>query len=72
MAAGVGAVKGDFEKGDAVFICDKSGNEVARGLSAYSSGDAKKIIGHKSTEFEKILGYRGRNEIVHRDDMAIL
>lgn len=72
LAAGVGAVEGNFEKGDAVFICDKSGNEIARGLSAYSSGDAKKIIGHKSTEFEKILGYRGRDEIVHRDDMAIL
>ncbi len=72
LAAGVGAVEGDFEKGDAVFICDKSGNEIARGLSAYSSIDAKKIIGHKSTEFEKILGYRGRDEIVHRDDMSIL
>ena len=72
LAAGVGAVEGNFEKGDAVFICDKSGNEIARGLSAYSSGDAKKIIGHKSTEFEIILGYRGRDEIVHRDDMSIL
>jgi len=71
LAAGVQSLKGNFEKGDAVYIFDKSGNEVARGLSAYSSSDAKKIIGHKSTEFEKILGYRGRDEIVHRDDMSI-
>ncbi|MCK5546162.1 MAG: glutamate 5-kinase [Rhodospirillaceae bacterium] len=72
LAAGVANIKGDFEKGDAVYIRDSAGNEIARGLSAYSSGDAKKIIGHKSTEFETILGYRGRDEIVHRDDMSIL
>ena len=71
LAAGVASLKGDFEKGDAVYICDNSGKEIARGLSAYSSSEAKKIIGHKSTEFEKILGYRGRDEIVHRDDMSI-
>ncbi|MCK5166790.1 MAG: glutamate 5-kinase, partial [Rhodospirillaceae bacterium] len=72
LAAGIAGIEGDFEKGDAVYICDKSGTEIARGLSAYSSVDGKKIIGHKSTEFEKILGYRGRDEIVHRDDMALL
>ena len=72
LAAGVAGIEGNFEKGDAVYIRDGAGNEIARGLSAYSSEDGKKIIGHKSTEFEKILGYRGRDEIVHRDDMALL
>jgi glutamate 5-kinase len=44
---------------------------IARGLSAYSAADARRIIGHKSREIEAILGYRGREELVHRDDMVL-
>lgn len=72
LAAGVARIEGAFEKGDAVFINDQGGTEIARGLSAYSAIDAQKIIGKKSGEFEKILGYRGRDEIVHRDDLALI
>mgnify|MGYP000371284622 CR=1 FL=1 len=71
LPIGVTAVEGDFDKGDAVVIEDKNGVELARGLSAYSSEDAQKIIGRKSSEFEGLLGYRGRDELVHRDDMAV-
>lgn len=71
LPIGVTGVDGAFEKGDAVVITDKSGTELARGLSAYSSEDALKIIGKRSAEIENILGYRGRDELVHRDDMAL-
>ena len=71
LPIGVTAVEGDFDKGDAVVIEDKNGIELARGLSAYSSDDAQKIIGRKSSEFEDLLGFRGRDELVHRDDMAL-
>ncbi|HEY9081467.1 glutamate 5-kinase [Magnetovibrio sp.] len=71
LPIGVTAVHGTFDKGDAVVIEDKNGVELARGLSAYSSDDAQKIIGRKSSEFEQVLGYRGRDELVHRDDMAL-
>jgi len=71
LPIGVTAVKGAFQKGDAVVIEDKTGRELARGLSAYSSDDARKIIGKRSAEIEDILGYRGRDELVHRDDMAL-
>ena len=71
LPIGVTAVEGDFDKGDAVVIEDKNGVELARGLSAYSSDDAQKIIGRKSSEFEGLLGFRGRDELVHRDDMAL-
>lgn len=71
LPIGVVSVDGIFQKGDAVLIQDKSGVELARGLSAYSSEDAQKIIGRKSSEFEQLLGYRGRDELVHRDDMAL-
>lgn len=71
LPAGVTAVDGDFERGDAVVVCDATGQEVARGLAAYSAADARRIMGHKSREIEAILGYRGREELIHRDDLVV-
>lgn len=71
LPAGVRAVEGDFLRGDPVVVRDGDGHEVARGLSAYSSADARRIKGHKSREIEAILGYRGRDEMIHRDDLAL-
>ena len=45
--------------------------EVARGLSAYAAVDARRIMGHKSHEIETLLGYRGRDEMIHRDDLVL-
>ncbi len=71
LPAGVRVVEGSFERGDAVVVRNGDGRTLARGLSAYSSEDAKLIIGHKSADFETILGYRGREEIIHRDDLVV-
>ena len=71
LPAGVTAVEGAFERGDAVVVCDPAGLEVARGLMTYSAADARRIIGHKSREIEAILGYRGREELIHRDDLVV-
>jgi glutamate 5-kinase len=71
LPAGVTAVNGEFERGDALRVLDKSGREVARGLTAYSAADAKRIMGHKSREIETLLGYRGRDEMIHRDDLVV-
>ena len=49
----------------------RDGRELARGLSAYSSAEAHAIAGHKSGEIEAILGYRGRDEMIHRDDLVV-
>jgi len=48
-----------------------SGKEIARGLSAYSSPDAERLRGRHSSEIEGLLGYHGRDEIIHRDDLVI-
>ncbi len=72
LPAGVTAVSGGFDRGDAVRIVDGSGREVARGLSAYSAADAARIKGHKSREIEAVLGYRGRDEMIHRDDLVLI
>ncbi|MEQ8355320.1 MAG: glutamate 5-kinase [Kiloniellaceae bacterium] len=71
LPAGVTAVEGRFERGDAVLVCDPAGQEMARGLAAYSAADARRIMGHKSREIEAILGYRGREELIHRDDLVV-
>lgn len=71
LPAGVTAVDGSFRKGDAVTIQGPDGREVARGLVAYSRSHAESIAGHKSSEIERLLGYRGREELVHRDDLVI-
>lgn len=71
LPAGVTEVKGTFERGDLVSVCAGDGREVARGLSAYGNGDATLISGHKSGEIETILGYRVRDELIHRDDLVL-
>ncbi len=71
LPAGVVAVDGRFERGDAVVVADAEGRELARGLVAYGIEDARRIAGHKSGEIEALLGYRGRDEMIHRDDLAV-
>ena len=72
LPAGVRAVEGGFQRGDPVVIAGPDGAPLARGLSAYASADAQRIIGHRSDEIETILGWRGRDEIVHRDDLVLV
>jgi len=71
LPAGVTAVRGAFQRGDAVTVHSADGAEIGRGLAAYGADEARRIIGHKSREIEAILGYRGREELIHRDDLAL-
>lgn len=71
LPAGVKRVEGTFQRGDAIRVLGPAGEEVARGLVAYDAVDAEKIIGRNSSEIESILGYAGRPEMMHRDDMVI-
>ncbi len=71
LPAGVASVDGDFERGDAVRVLSPDGREAARGLCAYSAADARRIRGNKSGEIEALLGYRGRDEMIHRDDLVL-
>ena len=72
LAAGVTGTLGRFESGDTVSVLAPNGVEVARGIAAYSDGDASRIMGRRSSEIEAILGFRGREELIHRDDLVIL
>ncbi len=72
LPAGVVAAQGRFERGDTVSVLADDGAEVARGIIAYSDVDSTRIMGRRSSEIEGILGFRGRDEIIHRDDLVIL
>jgi glutamate 5-kinase len=72
LPAGVRKVEGSFTRGDTVSIVTLKGREIARGLVAYDAGDAARIVGLKSSEIEKVLGFRGRDELIHRDDMVLM
>jgi glutamate 5-kinase len=72
LPAGVTAARGRFDRGDTVSVFTADGIEMARGIVAYSDADAARIMGRRSTEIADILGFRGRDEMIHRDDLVLL
>jgi len=71
LPAGVIRVEGGFGRGDAVVVRGPDGAEVGRGLIAYDADDAEKIKGRSSADVLLILGYTGRTEMIHRDDLVL-
>ncbi|MFD1796051.1 glutamate 5-kinase [Paracoccus aurantiacus] len=71
LPAGVTHIAGDFGRGEPVAIIGPEGETLARGLTRYTSDEARAIAGHRSEEIAEILGYAGRAALVHRDDMVL-
>jgi glutamate 5-kinase len=71
LPAGVVDVSGDFERGDTVLISDCYKAEVGRGLVAYGAADARLIKGHNSCDIEHLVGFCGRTELIHRNDLVL-
>ncbi len=71
LPAGVSHIEGRFERGDAVEVHDATGAVIARGVCAYASADALRIMGRKTAEIETVLGYKGRPALIHRDDLVL-
>jgi len=71
LPAGVIAIEGRFQKGDAVAVKTADGREIGRGLSGYSADDGRRIMGRRTSEIENILGYQGRDEMIHRDNLVL-
>ncbi len=72
LPGGIVKVEGEFDRGDVVFIVDPQGKPFAKGLTNYSSQELEKIKGKKTSELSRILGYKYRDEVIHRDDMVLL
>jgi len=71
LPVGVKAVRGQFTRGDMVVCSAPDGREVARGLVNYNVDEARKIIGHPSTEILTLLGYKDDDELIHRDNLVL-
>ncbi len=71
LPAGIVRVEGTFGRGDTIRIIDMDDTVIGQGLIAYDAKDTRKLIGHRSHEIEQILGYSGREEIIHRNDLVI-
>ncbi|WP_343560520.1 glutamate 5-kinase [Kiloniella sp. b19] len=72
LPAGVAKIEGDFLRGDALSIFTPEGQEIARGLVAYDKREAFLIMGRRSADIALLLGYEGRDEMIHRDDLVLL
>jgi glutamate 5-kinase len=70
LPIGITAVRGQFERGDLVSCIDSEGRERARGLVNYASGEAQALVGKASAQIEPTLGYRGEEEMIHRDNLV--
>lgn len=72
LPVGVTAVTGKFERGDTVRVADPAGHEIARGLANYGSADLHRILGVRSDEIERTLGFFYGEEVIHRNNMVLL
>jgi glutamate 5-kinase len=72
LAAGISAIEGEFDSQDAVQLCDRHGNEIARGMVNYSSNELQQIRGRHSREIATILGYEGAETVIHRDNLVLI
>ncbi len=71
LPIGMTSVQGEFSRGDVIAVHDAAGTEIARGLANYSSAEARLICRKPSAEFEKLLGYTGEAEMVHRTNLVL-
>ena len=71
LPIGMTSVQGEFSRGDVIAVHDTAGSEIARGLANYSSAEARLICRKPSAEFEKLLGYTGEAEMVHRTNLVL-
>ena len=71
LPIGMTTVQGEFSRGDVIAVLDSDGTEIARGLANYSSAEARLICRKSSSEFEKLLGYTGEPEMVHRTNLVL-
>jgi glutamate 5-kinase len=72
LPVGVKGVTGEFERGEVVAVVDPDGHEIARGLTNYSAGEARRIAGKPSSAIEAELGYMDEPELIHRDNLVLL
>jgi len=71
LAVGIIATRGRYQRGEVVACVDESGNEIARGMVNYNSGEVARLLGQDSGRIAELLGYAGEEEIIHRDNLVL-
>jgi glutamate 5-kinase len=72
LAVGITAVEGAFDAGDLIEVRDAAGTRIARGLTNYSADDVHAILGLHSDRIEAVLGHKPYDEVIHRDNLAMV
>ncbi|MDX9746702.1 MAG: glutamate 5-kinase [Syntrophales bacterium] len=72
LPSGIAGVDGDFEAGDPVTCVDPQGGAFAKGLVNYGAAEIRKIMGIQSSKISEVLGYKDYDEVIHRDNMAVM
>ena len=72
LPSGITKIAGNFDIGDCVNCVSREGREIAKGLTNYKSDDIERIKGKKTSEIEKVLGYKYSDEVIHRDNMVVV
>ncbi len=72
LPSGVRTVEGSFGVGDCVRCLDPGGREFARGLVNYTAAEVEKLCGAHTRDIERLLGYKGSDEVIHRDDLVLV
>ncbi len=71
LPIGIVEVQGEFHRGDVIAVRGQDGGEIARGLANYGSSEARLIARKPSSEFERLLGFTGEPEMIHRDNLVL-
>ena len=71
LPSGIKEVKGAFGLGDSVVLLSQEGQELAVGMANYDASDIRKIMGLRTSEIEKALGYKHDDEVIHRDNLVL-
>ena len=72
LPIGITALSGEFRSGNAVLVLGPDGKAIAKGLSHYSSGEVRIIMGSRSEKIESLLGYSYYEEVIHRDNLVMV
>ncbi|MBL4804473.1 MAG: glutamate 5-kinase [Alphaproteobacteria bacterium] len=71
LPVGVKKIEGRFERGDILEICTESGHKLGMGITAFNKNDADHVIGKNSEQIAEVMGFMGRSELIHRNDMVL-
>jgi len=72
LPSGITNIEGHFEVGDYIRCVTKEGKKIAKGLTNYSSKELELIKGRKTSEIERVLGYKYSDEVIHRNNLVIV